>query len=140
MPRPPRDLTSPADAPRCARGPSDATNAFDDDSSTPPSRLTAGQAVGWAFDVPTPVDHYTVTPRSAGRASWTVETLDASDTWFVVDERTATFRWDRQTRIFTLPVPTTTSGIRLRTLDDIEVSQVEFFRLSTEGDGARGGT
>ena len=80
------------------------------------------------------------TVRSAGTAAWTVETLDASDTWIVVDGRTATFRWDRQTRIFTLPVPTTTSGMRLRTVEDIEVSQVEFFRLSTEGHGVRGGT
>ncbi|OBC12724.1 glycoside hydrolase [Gordonia sp. 852002-50816_SCH5313054-c] len=132
-PQPPRDLTSPQAAPTCARGPADSTAVFDDDSSTTPLLLPAGHAVGWAFDAPTLVDHYTVTPHSAGELGWLIEVLDDAGTWIRVDDRRASFRWDRQTRIFALPTASTTSEIRLRTLDDAELAQLEFLRL-TSGD------
>lgn len=130
VPQPPRDLTSPRAAPTCARGPAGARAVFDDDSSTTPLLLQAGHAVGWEFDAPTLVDHYTVTPHSAGELSWLIEVLDDAGAWIAVDERRAPFRWDRQTRIFALPSPTATSEIRLRTLDDVELAQLEFLRLT----------
>ena len=133
VPQPPRDLTSPRTAPTCARGPADATAVFDDDSSTPPLLLRADHAVGWEFDAPTLVDHYTVTPHSAGELGWLIEILDDADAWIRVDERRVSFRWDRQTRVFALPTPTATSEIRLRTLDDVELAQLEFLRLTSGG-------
>ena len=65
---PPVDLTSPGG--RGAIGGVDAGNAFDDSSGTAPAVVESGGALGWEFEAPTALDHYTLTVDEPGEYSW----------------------------------------------------------------------
>ena len=140
MPSPPIDLTTRSDAATRAFGVPGAPGAFDDDSSSASVHLHPGDHVGWRFDAPAAVDHYTVTPTHPGRYGWRLERLGIDGTWRAVDERLVDFRWPRQTRFFRIPVAVGESAAhrpgvayRMITSDAVEVAQLELFQLDSAG-------
>lgn len=129
QPRPPKDLTTPAQAGLRAAGVLDAAAAFDDDSTTPSVALASGDVVGWRFDTSTRVDHYTVTVEQPGDHAWTVQGRTGDDDWCVLDRRQATFRWERQTRIFAIGQPASYADYRVQADTALHLAQLEYLNL-----------
>ncbi|MFL4493320.1 GH92 family glycosyl hydrolase [Streptomyces sp. VTCC 41912] len=101
VPTPPTDLTVPDGGPL-----TDDTS----DTSATVSRAT--------FTVPagSTVSSYTLTSATASKApgEWLLEGSDDGTHWFPLDHRTnQRFAWDRQTRPFSLPAPSTHRHYRL---------------------------
>jgi predicted alpha-1,2-mannosidase len=128
-PAPPVDLTSPERAPIGALGLPDAGNAFDDSSGTAPVVLAEGQWLGWEFEVPTALDHYTLTVVEAGDYAWEFQARSAAGDWSTVARQRARFQWDRQTRVFGVETVAPATAYRLVFDEPVHVAQLEFLRL-----------
>ncbi|MFT3716349.1 MAG: GH92 family glycosyl hydrolase [Gordonia sp. (in: high G+C Gram-positive bacteria)] len=127
-PAPPVDLTSPNGARKQALGVRGAGHAFDDSSSSRPAVVKAGGELGWDFGTPTAVDHYTVTVAEPGHRSWRLQARGADGTWSTIDDRSADFRWDHQTRIFAID-GVSADAYRLVFTTAAAVDQLEFLHL-----------
>lgn len=122
------DLTTPDAAEANAIGELDAPRAFDDDSATSGVVVGRGEVIGWQFDEPTTVTHYTATVGAAGFVDWDVEVCDAEGDWRSLGSTRAKFTWDRQTRIFAVE-GRGVLGVQLRPKSSVHVVQLELLRL-----------
>ncbi|RUP35958.1 MAG: glycoside hydrolase family 92 protein [Gordonia sp. (in: high G+C Gram-positive bacteria)] len=127
-PMPPVDLTSPGG--RGAIGGVDAGNAFDDSSGTAPAVVESGGALGWEFEAPTALDHYTLTVDEPGEYSWEFSSRGPDGEWQSVARQQAEFRWGRQTRIFAVESVSAASAYRLVFAGAVRVAQLEFLLLA----------
>ncbi len=146
MPTPPIDLTSPNEAGQRALGVPTAAAAFDDNSSSESVELAVGDVIGWRFEEPKTVDHYTVTPTRPGHYSWRLEAAGDDGQWTELDRRSVDFRWPRQTRIFRSAghddARQHSHAYRLIADTAMDLAQLELFRLDpagSAGEYARGG-
>ena len=112
-----------------ALGLPDAGNAFDDSSGTAPVVLAEGQWLGWEFEVPTALDHYTLTVVEAGDYAWEFQARSAAGDWSTVARQRARFQWDRQTRVFGVETVAPATAYRLVFDEPVHVAQLEFLRL-----------
>jgi predicted alpha-1,2-mannosidase len=140
----PPSLTSPGDKPRGLRdvaskakvaeqGTSRRMAALVDDDAGTSLALPAQASVGFRFDSPVRVSHYTLSSaeKAVAGVSWTLEGRDADGTWVALDRRQdESFRWAQQLRPFRLERSGDYAQYRLRidgkqgvTLSEIELLQ-----------------
>ncbi len=128
-PAPPVDLTSPGGVGPV--GAVDAANAFDDSSMTPPAVVEAGGHLGWAFDAPGVVDHYTLTVVEPGEYVWEWQCRGVGGEWVTASTQRAVFAWPWQTRVFATGTAEPARAHRLLFATAVRVAQLELLELSS---------
>jgi predicted alpha-1,2-mannosidase len=98
---------------------------FDDTSATEAAVTTVdlpveGRTKAVQYTLTSPADH------DRAPASWTLQASADGTTWRTLDERTAeSFRWDRQTRAFSVPSPGRYAHYRLVLGEEAVLAEVE---------------
>jgi len=111
-----------------------SAQALVDDDATTDIALPAAASVSFQFEMPTPVEYYTLTNADAALSGldWVLEGKDG-DGWHALDSRSAQeFTWSRQLRPFRIAQPGLYQAYRLRFAGDtpaLELAELELLQI-----------
>ncbi|GMA31809.1 GH92 family glycosyl hydrolase [Litorihabitans aurantiacus] len=139
VPAIPIDATKPGNGSLAAADGTDISALVDDDARTSVTFPGDEAVLTWTNGAPVIIDRYTLTNGGSGDpAAWVLEGSTDGQTWTELDARTGEeFRWDTQTRPFSLADPTALTRYRLTIRSasgPLVLSEVELFGTSGVAD------